>query len=88
MLYRGLTPTIIGVIPYAGTSFGIYETLKAHHASEERGGGAGVGRTEQSWAASGNRSLVGVTYKMQLPSKLVIEWYIIPKTCNLVATLF
>ncbi|CAL4117018.1 unnamed protein product, partial [Meganyctiphanes norvegica] len=30
-LYRGFTPTIIGVIPYAGTSFGIYETLKQYH---------------------------------------------------------
>ncbi|KAG0725385.1 Mitochondrial coenzyme A transporter SLC25A42 [Chionoecetes opilio] len=31
-LYRGLTPTLLGVIPYAGTSFGIYETLKKYHA--------------------------------------------------------
>ncbi|MPC12539.1 Mitochondrial coenzyme A transporter SLC25A42 [Portunus trituberculatus] len=31
-LYRGLTPTLLGVIPYAGTSFGIYETLKKFHA--------------------------------------------------------
>lgn len=30
-LYRGFTPTILGVIPYAGTSFGIYETLKSYH---------------------------------------------------------
>ena len=30
-LYRGLTPTILGVIPYAGASFGIYETLKYYH---------------------------------------------------------
>ncbi|XP_071520646.1 mitochondrial coenzyme A transporter SLC25A42 [Panulirus ornatus] len=30
-LYRGLTPTLLGVIPYAGTSFGIYETLKKNH---------------------------------------------------------
>ncbi|KAB7507636.1 Mitochondrial coenzyme A transporter [Armadillidium nasatum] len=30
-LYRGLTPTILGVIPYAGTSFGTYETLKFYH---------------------------------------------------------
>ncbi|XP_042228953.1 mitochondrial coenzyme A transporter SLC25A42-like isoform X2 [Homarus americanus] len=30
-LYRGLTPTMLGVIPYAGTSFGIYETLKKNH---------------------------------------------------------
>ncbi|KAL7646204.1 UNVERIFIED_CONTAM: hypothetical protein RMT77_003105 [Armadillidium vulgare] len=30
-LYRGLTPTILGVIPYAGTSFGTYETLKYYH---------------------------------------------------------
>eukprot|EP00051_Salpingoeca_urceolata_P030947 m.9944 g.9944 ORF g.9944 m.9944 type:complete len:625 (-) comp3649_c0_seq1:19-1893(-) len=28
-LYRGITPTLIGVIPYAGLSFGAYETLKA-----------------------------------------------------------
>ncbi|XP_066269654.1 mitochondrial coenzyme A transporter SLC25A42-like [Branchiostoma lanceolatum] len=27
-LYRGFTPTILGVIPYAGTSFFTYETLK------------------------------------------------------------
>ncbi|XP_068236638.1 mitochondrial coenzyme A transporter SLC25A42 isoform X2 [Palaemon carinicauda] len=32
-LYRGLTPTLLGVIPYAGTSFGIYETLKNYHSS-------------------------------------------------------
>lgn len=31
-LFRGLTPTILGVIPYAGTSFGVYETLKKGHA--------------------------------------------------------
>ncbi|KAK4315646.1 hypothetical protein Pmani_013137 [Petrolisthes manimaculis] len=30
-LYRGLTPTLLGVIPYAGTSFGIYETLKTNY---------------------------------------------------------
>ena len=28
-LYRGLSPTLLGVIPYAGTSFFTYETLKA-----------------------------------------------------------
>ena len=26
--YRGLTPTLLGVVPYAGTSFFTYETLK------------------------------------------------------------
>lgn len=30
-LFRGYTPTIIGVIPYAGTSFFTYETLKRLH---------------------------------------------------------
>lgn len=38
-LYRGLTPTLIGVIPYAGTSFGIYETLKSYrsaHSDKEK----------------------------------------------------
>ena len=27
-LYRGMSPTVMGVIPYAGTSFFTYETLK------------------------------------------------------------
>lgn len=27
-LYRGFVPTVLGVIPYAGTSFFTYETLK------------------------------------------------------------
>ncbi|NWI59879.1 S2542 protein, partial [Calyptomena viridis] len=31
-LYRGFTPTILGVIPYAGLSFFTYETLKKVHA--------------------------------------------------------
>jgi len=30
-LYRGFVPTIIGIIPYAGTSFFVYETLKKNH---------------------------------------------------------
>ncbi|RWS25736.1 mitochondrial coenzyme A transporter SLC25A42-like protein [Leptotrombidium deliense] len=30
-LYRGYLPTIMGVIPYAGTSFFTYETLKVFH---------------------------------------------------------
>lgn len=33
-LYRGFTPTIIGVIPYAGLSFFTYETLKKLHAGK------------------------------------------------------
>jgi len=36
-LYRGLTPTLLGVIPYAGTSFYTYETLK--QAAIKRKGG-------------------------------------------------
>lgn len=31
-LYRGFTPTILGVVPYAGLSFFTYETLKKVHA--------------------------------------------------------
>ncbi|XP_065566450.1 mitochondrial coenzyme A transporter SLC25A42-like isoform X2 [Artemia franciscana] len=31
-LYKGYTPTILGVIPYAGISFFTYETLKKRHA--------------------------------------------------------
>ncbi|XP_068605267.1 mitochondrial coenzyme A transporter SLC25A42 [Brachionichthys hirsutus] len=31
-LYRGFTPTVLGVVPYAGLSFFTYETLKKLHA--------------------------------------------------------
>ena len=31
-LYRGFTPTILGAIPYSGTSFFTYESLKKRHA--------------------------------------------------------
>lgn len=33
-LYRGYSPTVLGVIPYAGTSFFTYETLKKLHYGE------------------------------------------------------
>ena len=35
-LYRGLTPTLLGVIPYAGTSFFTYETLKVQIMLQSR----------------------------------------------------
>ncbi|CAI4230109.1 unnamed protein product [Auanema sp. JU1783] len=34
LLYRGIHPTIVGVIPYAGTSFFTYETLKIVYVEE------------------------------------------------------
>ncbi|XP_050396357.1 mitochondrial coenzyme A transporter SLC25A42 [Patella vulgata] len=36
-LYRGFTPTILGSIPYSGTSFFTYETLKKTHAEYAKG---------------------------------------------------
>ena len=39
-LYRGLTPTLLGVIPYAGTSFFTYETLKGWTVRRRAGEGA------------------------------------------------
>jgi len=33
-LYRGFLPTMVGIIPYAGTSFFVYETLKKNHYAD------------------------------------------------------
>uniref|UniRef100_A0A3Q2CM30 Mitochondrial coenzyme A transporter SLC25A42 n=1 Tax=Cyprinodon variegatus TaxID=28743 RepID=A0A3Q2CM30_CYPVA len=35
-LYKGFTPTILGVIPYAGITFFTYETLKKLHAEKTK----------------------------------------------------
>jgi solute carrier family 25 protein 42 len=32
-LYKGFTPTVLGAIPYAGTGYFTYETLKRAHKS-------------------------------------------------------
>lgn len=34
-LFRGYVATILGVIPYAGTSFFTYETLKQKHFGKQ-----------------------------------------------------
>ncbi len=34
-LFRGLSPTLLGIIPYAGLSFGVFETLKAHYKTTD-----------------------------------------------------
>ena len=34
--YKGFTPTILGVIPYAGVSFCTFETLKLKHSGTPR----------------------------------------------------
>lgn len=41
-LYHGFTPTVLGVIPYAGLSFFTYETLKSLHRGEEGGAAPSV----------------------------------------------
>jgi len=35
-LYGGLTPTLIGIIPYAGISFATFETLKSSYVSRQK----------------------------------------------------
>uniref|UniRef100_A0A8C9UF33 Solute carrier family 25 member 42 n=1 Tax=Serinus canaria TaxID=9135 RepID=A0A8C9UF33_SERCA len=52
-LYRGFTPTILGVIPYAGLSFFTYETLKKVHAGK-------TGRCWRVWAPGGFGLLEGL----------------------------
>jgi hypothetical protein len=68
-LYHGFTPTVLGVIPYAGLSFFTYETLKSLHRGEGRppcsqGPGAGGGTEECRAPASGAQAqAVGPEFK-------------------------
>lgn len=32
-LFRGLTPTLLGIVPYAGISFGTFHTIKEEYKS-------------------------------------------------------
>eukprot|EP00037_Helgoeca_nana_P028169 m.329017 g.329017 ORF g.329017 m.329017 type:complete len:165 (+) comp27703_c2_seq15:481-975(+) len=41
-LYAGLAPTMLGIIPYAGVSFAVFETLKAHVSCDRSGGHTAV----------------------------------------------
>lgn len=59
-VYRGLTPTMLGVIPYAGTSFFTYETLKAAAVRRE-GGGDWSPHPFQRMAAGAVAGLLGQT---------------------------
>jgi solute carrier family 25 protein 42 len=34
--YGGITPTLIGIIPYAGISFATFETLKGTYLSRQK----------------------------------------------------
>ncbi|CAD7940140.1 unnamed protein product [Amoebophrya sp. A25] len=49
-LFRGLRPTLIGIVPYAGLSFGIYENLKTllPDSTTSRPTAAGEGEIETS----------------------------------------
>lgn len=57
-LYRGLSPTLMGIAPYVGLNFAVYETLKVHFLSHSQdtqlsvplrlGCGAVAGATAQS----------------------------------------
>jgi len=45
-LYRGLNPTLIGIVPYGGISFATYETLKSAYASRAAREGEREGKLE------------------------------------------
>eukprot|EP00096_Caligus_rogercresseyi_P012705 TRINITY_DN5414_c0_g1_i1.p1 TRINITY_DN5414_c0_g1~~TRINITY_DN5414_c0_g1_i1.p1 ORF type:complete len:326 (-),score=52.25 TRINITY_DN5414_c0_g1_i1:390-1367(-) len=38
-LYKGFSPTILGIIPYAGTSFFIFESFKKHFIAQNKANG-------------------------------------------------
>jgi solute carrier family 25 protein 42 len=46
-LYRGLTPTLLGILPYAGISFAVYEALKDRTRSLSSKGGLLPGHLER-----------------------------------------
>ena len=63
-LYRGFVPTILGVIPYAGTSFFTYEQLKAFWINRARRSGdleASQPTTLQKFCSGALAGLLGQT---------------------------
>jgi solute carrier family 25 protein 42 len=38
-MYRGLSPTLVGILPYAGISFAVYEALKDTTRKANKGAG-------------------------------------------------
>jgi len=56
-LYRGLLPTLVGILPYAGISFATYEALKARARALR--GGAGEPSAAERLAAGGAAGLAG-----------------------------
>ena len=51
--WNGFVPTVMGIIPYAGTSFFVYETAKKHHSDMYPGAEFTVGYRLAAGAAAG-----------------------------------
>lgn len=60
-LYRGIVPTLIGIIPYAGTSFSTYEMLKRHWTEKAKEKGLDGPTALQRLASGGVAGLLGQT---------------------------
>jgi len=51
-LYRGIAPTLAGILPYAGLKFYVYQSAKAAHARGREGGGGGDSGASTSTTAA------------------------------------
>lgn len=71
-LYRGFTPTILGVIPYAGITFFTYETLKKLHTGTEYNTGFGLDLFHLYLKPGGSSEIRNLFLKAQWKSALFL----------------
>lgn len=89
-LYRGLAPSIIGVIPYAGVNYYAYDSLRSLYkrlSKEERIGNIQtllIGSLAGAIASSSTFPLEVARKQMQVGifSKRMLKWLMLTSTCN------
>ena len=67
-LYRGMGPTLVGILPYAGLKFYVYQKAKAAHRAREAEGAAGGGGPGRGAGDGAGRGYDGAGHSSAKPA--------------------